>query len=359
MKDFSLEYDVRAHAFSIEHTDILKQEAKNFKEALVIKPFQVAVQVAIDKDVRVANPDAVEQEMLVGADELAEEVRQEIADLNEKIQKLKKEEAAGNKTASAEADKLVKASKKKLDKLAGEFGAVTRTAVEKMLTSQNRGTKVKGRSASRTGCRGLELEDDFFDESNESAQSEPYFGKLAQGLAASGKEMAKLTLEEKSVRRSLGDEILRVQKLVEAKRTGKSELDIQQFAKDNAKDARGLEATAQKYIDFVNAMNDKLDAAAKILLNFQKIIDHAENMEDQKEIEKETEAYETALVTVQSTIEEKLAGGKAALRLFKDDYGTGTGWTSLEAELDKIKAAAKSGAKMQDSGAALAKYSKK
>src|SRR6188474_2147696 len=114
MKDFSLEYDVRAHAFSIEHTDILKQEAKNFKEALVIKPFQVAVQVAIDKDVRVANPDAVEQEMLVGADELAEEVRQEIADLNEKIQKLKKEEAAGNKTASAEADKLVKASKKKL-----------------------------------------------------------------------------------------------------------------------------------------------------------------------------------------------------------------------------------------------------
>jgi hypothetical protein len=106
-------------------------------------------------------------------------------------------------------------------------------------------------------------------------------------------------------------------------------------------------------------MNDKLDAAAKILLNFQKIIDHAENMEDQKEIEKETEAYETALVTVQSTIEEKLAGGKAALRLFKDDYGTGTGWTSLEAELDKIKAAAKSGAKMQDSGAALAKYSKK
>ena len=32
---------------------------------------------------------------------------------------------------------------------------------------------------------------------------------------------------------------------------------------------------------------------------------------------------------------------------------------SLEAELDKIKAAAKSGAKMQDSGAALAKYSKK
>jgi len=55
----------------------------------------------------------------------------------------------------------------------------------------------------------------------------------------------------------------------------------------------------------------------------------------------------------------KLEAGKKALRLFKDDYGDGSGWTSLEADLDAIKAAAKSGAKLQDSGAALVKYAKK
>jgi len=358
MKDFELEYDVKVNAFSINHTNILKQEAKDYDETLVIKPFQIAVQIALDKDVRVANPDAVEQDMQEIADELIAEVRQEIVDLDGKIQKLKKEEDAGNTTASAEADKLVKATKKKLEKLASEFGSKIRVVVEKTLTSQNRGAKVKGRSASRSVLRDLDLNEDFFDQKSKSEQSEPYFGKLAKGLAASGKEIAKLTLDEKAIRSSLGDEILKVQKIVETKRTGKTPLDIRQFAKDNSKEARGLESSAQKYIDFVNAMSEKLDAAAKTLLNFQKVVDHAESLEDQKEIERATEDYETALVTVQSTIDGKLEAGKKAGRLFKDDYGDGSGWTSLEADLDALKAAAKSGAKMQEIGAALAKYAK-
>src|SRR6478736_2435609 len=192
MKDFELEYDVKVNAFSINHTNILKQEAKDYEETLDIKPFQVAVQVALDKDVRVANPDAVEQDMQEVADELIDEVRQEIVDLDGKLQKLKKEEDAGNKTAAAEGDKAVKATKKKLEKLANEFGSKIRVVVEKTLTSQNRGAKVKGRSASRSVFRGIELDDDFFSEESGSEQSEPYFGKLAQGLAASGKEIAKL-----------------------------------------------------------------------------------------------------------------------------------------------------------------------
>lgn len=359
MKDFEIEYDVKVNAFSIDHTNILKQEAKDYQETLIIKPFQIAVQVAIDKDVRVANPDAVEQDIQEVADELIAEVRQEIVDLDGKIQKLKKEEDAGNTTASAEADKVVKATKKKLEKLASEFGSKIRVVVEKTLTSQNRGAKVKGRSASRSVLRDLDLNEDFFDQKSKSEQSEPYFGKLAQTLATSGKEISKLTLDEKALRSSLGDAVLKVQKIVETKRTGGKELDIRQFAKDNSKESRGLESSAQKYVDFVNAMSDKLDAAAKTLGNFQKLIDHAENLDDQKEIEKETEAYETALATIQSTIDGKLEAGKKALRLFKDDYGDGSGWTSLEADLDSLKAAAKSGAKMQESGAALAKYSKK
>src|SRR5262245_40776231 len=141
MKDFLLEYDAKAHDFSVNHTNILKQLAKDYEKSLVIKPFQISVQIAIDKEVRVANPDEVEQEMQTVADELEEQVKQEIRDLDDKLQKLKKEEDAGNKTASAEAEKVVVASKKKLEKLAGEFGMKTRVVVERVLTKQNRGAK--------------------------------------------------------------------------------------------------------------------------------------------------------------------------------------------------------------------------
>ena len=134
MKDFEVEYDAKAHTFDINHTNILKQDAKDYEKTLEIKPFQVAVQISFDKEVRVANPDEVEQEMTVVADELEEKVHQEIRELDEKILKLKKEEEAGNKTASAEADKIVKLSKKKLEKLAGEFGMKTRIVVEQILT---------------------------------------------------------------------------------------------------------------------------------------------------------------------------------------------------------------------------------
>jgi len=359
MKDFDLEYDVRAHAFTISHTNILKEEAKTYADTLVIKQFQISVQISVDKDVRVANPDSVEQDMQEVGDEFVANVRQEIADLDGKIQKLKKEEDAGNTGAAAEAEKIVKAAKKKLEKMAAELGADVRAAVEENLTKQNRGAKVKGRSASRTVLRDLDLDEDFFEQKAKSEQSDPYFGKLAQGLSASGKEIAKQTLDEKSLRSALGDEILKVQKIVETKRTAKTEVDIRQFAKDNSKEARGLEGQAQKYIDFVNAMNDKLDAAAKTLENFEKLIDQAENLDDQKEIEKAFDNYQEALATIQSTIDGKLEAGKQALRLFKDDYKDGSSWTSLEGELDSLKAAAKSGAKMQESGATLAKLSKK
>ena len=194
----------------------------------------------------IANPDEVEQEMLVGADELAEKVRQEIRDLDDKTPKTEK----GGRCRQQERPRprptrSSSSAEKKLEKLAGEFGMNARITVEKWLTKQNRGAKVKGRSASRTVVRGLELNEDFFSQKAASEQSEPYFGKLAQGLAASGKEIAKLSIEERSLAWILGGEIGEVQKLVEAKRTGKTKFDISEFAKENSKDARSLETMAR------------------------------------------------------------------------------------------------------------------
>lgn len=357
MKDFELEYDVKAHAFSINHTNILKQDAKEYEDTLHIKPLQISVQIAFDKTVRVANPDAIENDMRDVADEVEAEVHQELRDLDDKIRKFQKEEEAGSKTAAADADKAVKASKKKLEKLANELGMKTRVVVEKLLTNQN-GTKVKCRSASRTVLRGLELNEDFFDEDAKS-DADPYFGKLAQGLGASGKEIAKLTLEEKSQRRTLGDEIFKVQALVEKDRGDNDKYEIRNFADENSKEARSLEALAQKYVDSIISLSDKLEEIDKNLTNFEKIIDHGENIVDQKVVDKETKAYRKALDTVRGTMAEKLAAGKAALRLFKEKYGTGSYWTTLEAELDRIPAAAKSAGIMQDSGTVLAKLTKK
>jgi hypothetical protein len=359
MKDFELEYDVKARAFSVNHTNILKQDAKDYEKALEIKPFQISVQVAFDKEVRVANPDAVEQEMQEVADKLEEEVHQEIRDLDEKIQKLKKEEDAGNKTAAVEAEKIVKLSKKKLEKLAGEFGMKVRIVVEKMLTDQNRGAKVKCRSASRTVVRGLELNEEFFDQKGKSEQSDPYFGKLATALAASGKEIAKLTLEEKNLRKDLSVEIVRIHKIVEAARGNKKDFDIKAFAKSNTADARKLESLAIKYFEFVTALDEKLEALRKSLTNFEKLVKGAESLDDQKQIEKHVKEYDDALATVKGTIEEKLDAGRCAQHLLKDDYKTGEAWPDLAAFLDSRKAAANSGNRLQEHGAALAKLAKK
>ena len=357
MKDFEVEYDAKGHTFDINHTNVLKQDAKDYDKTLEIKPFQIAVQIAFDKEVRVANPDEVEQEMIVVADELEEQVHQQIRELDARLQKLKKEEEAGNKSASQEADKEVKLTKKKLEKLAGEFGMKTRIVVEKILTRQN-GAKVKCRSASRTVVRGLELEDDFFDERAKS-EPDPYFGKLAQTLATSGKEIAKLTLEEKNARKDLSDEIIRLHKVVEAARGNNSKFDIKAFAHSNTAETRKLETAANKYVEFVSSMDEKLDALQKTFVNFEKLVKGAASPDDQKQIVNSVEEFDDALSTVKGTIEEKLGTGKLAQRLLKDTYDDRQSWPDLAEHLDGLKAAANSGKRLEEHGGKLAKITKK
>jgi hypothetical protein len=358
MKEFDIEFDDKAHAFVVSHNNILKDLAKEFEESLIIKPFQVSVQVAFDKEVKVSDPKVVEKELLKVVSELALKVREEIYTLQEKVEKLKKDEDAGSKTAAQDADKEAKATKKKLEKLAGEFGMRIRTAVEKELAKQHDG-KVKGRSASRTVVRDIDIDEDYFDEASKSEQSEPYFGKLAQTLATSGKEIAKLTIEEKNLRKDLGDEIMRIYKLVETARGNKATFDIKAFAKSNATDARKLEGLASKYMEFVKGMDDKLDALHKSFMNFYKLVKGAESLDDEKQIEKHVDEYESALSTVKGTIDDKIEAARCAQFLLKDEYKKGDHWPDLAAFLDGLKAAANSGTRLQDHGAALVKLAKK
>jgi hypothetical protein len=205
----------------------------------------------------------------------------------------------------------------------------------------------------------LELNDEFFDQKATSEQSAPYFGKLAAALATSGKDIAKATVEERGLRKDLSAEVTRVKKIIELNGGNKPNFDLKEFAKENSADARKLETAAGKYIDFVNGLNDKLDAAEKTLSNFQKLVSHAEKLDDRKKIEDNVKEYDVALGVVKGTIDDKLEAGKAAQKLFKEQYQEGGDWKNLIATLDeKIKAAANSGAKLQDAGAALAKIAK-
>src|SRR6185295_4976363 len=97
MKDFSIEYDDKTHAFSIEHTNLLKAQAKEFDKCLIVKPFQVGVQVALEKDVTVSSPKEVAKPVKQVANGLAEKVWDAVNTLYAELQRLKKAEDGGDK----------------------------------------------------------------------------------------------------------------------------------------------------------------------------------------------------------------------------------------------------------------------
>ena len=68
--------------------------------------------------------------------------------------------------------------------------------------------------------------------------------------------------------------------------------------------------------------------------------------------------YEKALKTVDGTLQDKRHAGESAQRLFKDDYDDGKWWKSLCATLESLKAAAKSGAVLEEVGTKVAKIAK-
>jgi hypothetical protein len=166
-------------------------------------------------------------------------------------------------------------------------------------------------------------------------------------------------LEENNLRKDLSDEVIRLHKIVEAARGNNSKFDIRAFAQSNTAETRKLEGMAVKYVEFVTGMDEKLDALQKTFGNFEKLVKGAESLGDKKLIEKHVEEYDDALAKVKGTISEKLDAGRSAQRLLKDTYDDRQAWPDLAEYLKGRKAAAKSGARLQESGAALAKLAKK
>jgi hypothetical protein len=362
MKDFELEYDAKTHSFSIEHSNILKEYAKKYADTLIIKPFQIGVQIAMQQGADVPDPEAVEEAMELVACEAAEEVFAEIDDLNARIVKLQKEEQLGNEKAADEAEKEVKAAKKRIDKLAAEVGADMRQKVEAALKKQ-KVEKPKLRSTSRTGLRGLELNEDAF-EGGVDSKASAFVGEVGKGLAGLGGEALKLSNEEKTNRQGLADAVKTLKgtldKYVEqsVKKGGQDELDIELWAKNNVKEVDKMEQLKEKYVDFLQEFEKKLNSADGQLDKFDKLIKQEDALKEDKGLAKDLKAFKEARDTILGTFKDKYKAASLVDRLFMDDYRKGATFIAAYRALEAQKGTTKSAKTMQDAGKAIEKAAK-
>src|SRR5215207_6816373 len=187
---WDIEFSEKEKDVVVNHPNILEKQRKDYKGLLVIKVFQVYVEVPID------NPPPKTQYLVKAAQDAAEGL-EEIAvsgvdALAKEVKDLQKEEKLGNKKAAETAKKLVEKVEKSLKNLADEFGADIRKSVQKALIG---GNKQKLMSSSRTIFRGMELDEDAFDE-DVGGEIPSFFGDIVKQLVAAGSEASKLSSDE-------------------------------------------------------------------------------------------------------------------------------------------------------------------
>jgi hypothetical protein len=363
MKDFELEYDAKTHSFNVEHSNILKDQAKKYADTLVIKPFQIGVQIAMLQGSEIPDPEAVEDAMELVACDVAEQVFAEIDALNGKIVKLQKEEELGNEKAADEAEKEVKASKKRLDKLAAEVGGEMRQKVEAALKKQ-KVVKPKLRSVSRTGLRGLELNEDAFEGGGLDSKSSAFVGEVGKSLAALGGDALKQSNEEKAHRQGLADAVKTLKGTLDKyvqdsmKNGGKDDVDIELWAKNNAKEVDKMEQTKDKYVEFLQEFENKLNSVDGQLDKFDKLVKQEDALKEDKDLVKDLKSFKEARDTILSTFKDKYKAASLVDRLFMDDYRKGATFVAAYRGLEAQKGTTKSAKTMQDSGKAIEKAAK-
>jgi hypothetical protein len=354
MSDFEVDYDKKTRSVEVSCGNVLEDIRKSGKDVLKLNPLQAYVEVPIDHDV--SDVKGIIHQVERRAEAIAKEIVKEVNELVATLRKLQKEEEQGNKKAADQAEKLVKDGEKSVKKWADGFGAQIRKVVQEEVSEQVKG-KLQLRSTSRTVFRGMELNEDAF-EGGEGSEALSFVGDLAKTLTGAGKEAAKLTVQEKDLRRDLAMEIGRVKELIDKARGDKRDYDLREFAKANTKDVRSMESAVSKYMEFLTSFQDKLEEAKKTWQKLDNLIDKDEKLEKDKELNKHSDAYWDALTTVLANLAGKIEATKEAQRLFKDDYKDGSAWKNVIVRYEAQKGATKSGKAMQDSGAALEKLAK-
>jgi len=347
--EFSSEKDVVAN-----HPNILADQRKDYKGMLVIKVFQVYVEVAVD------NPPPKTHLLVAAAKETAEELQriaiQDIDALAKEVADLQGEEKLGNKKAAETAKKLVEKVDKALKKLADEFGLEIRKAVQKALI----GKKEKLRSSSRSVFRGVTLDEDAFDE-DVATEVPSFFDDTVKQLAAAGKEAYKLSGEEADNRQALIQSIKgqmeAIDKSIEASvsKGGKGKFDMELYVKENSKDLHKLSQSKQKYVDFVKDFDDKLEKTIKELDKVEKLSDKDQCLKDNKLVGREYGDYRKAAETIRNTFDGKLKAADQVDDLFTKEWKNGAAFMAAQKSLENQPSTMKSGKAMEDSGKELEK----
>lgn len=311
--------------------------------------FQVYVEVPVENGIDDEKKTVGQIQKQVNS--LTKSLLKEVDEMVDRLRKLQKEEEQGNKKAASEAEKLVSTTEKRVKKWAGEFGGMARRAVQEAI-----GSRENLRSISRTIFRGMELNEEAFEGSDEG-EAPGFMVDLAKSLATTGKEVFKLTTQEKDLRKDLSLEIEKVHAVIEKAEAGKKDFDFKAFYKANSKDCRALESLAAKYIEFLNGLSEKLEDAATKHEKLDKLIDKNEKLDDDKQLDALCKDYSDAMKTVRDSLKEKSSLADQAKRLFKDNYDSYS-WSELSNALAQAKGATKSGKSMQDAGADLEKFLK-
>src|SRR5215204_1595255 len=142
---WDIDFDEKENDVVVDHPNMLESQRKDYKGMLVIKVFQVHVEVEID------NPPPKTQHLVKAAQDAAKGLEEmgvgAVTALAKEIADLQKEEKLGNKKAAETAKKLVEKVDKALKNLADVFGGDIRKSVQKALIGAN---KQKLMSTSRT-----------------------------------------------------------------------------------------------------------------------------------------------------------------------------------------------------------------
>lgn len=355
---WDVEFSQKENDIIADHDHILEEQKKAYKGLLVIKVFQVHVQVPI-KD-----PPPKTHLLVAAAKEAGEGLQEravkEVDDLAKELKDLQKEEKLGNKKAAETAQKLVEKVEKSLKNLADEFGGEIRKATQKALIGN---TKQKLSSTSRTMFRGMELDEDAF-EGDVGGEVPSFFGDIVKSLVAAGNEAAKLSSEEGDTRMKLAETIKKqmetINKSIEEKKKngGKGEFDIELFAKNNPKEVLAITQAKEKYADFLKSFEDKLEDALKALDKLEKLSDKESGLKGNKAVNREYDDYRAAADTILKTFAAKQKAASLADRLFSDDWRNGATFVATFRDLEKQPTTLKSGKNMQEAGKALEKLGK-
>jgi hypothetical protein len=353
MAKWEIEFDLKQGDVLVDHPNMLEDQRKSYKEWLVIKVFQVHVEVGV------RSPPPKTAGLVAAAKQAAENLQdvaiKDIDALVKELKDLQKEEQQGNKKAAETGKKLVEKVEKNLKNMCDEFGGIVRKAVQKALLN----SKEKLSSTSRTMFRGMELSESCFEE-DIAGEIPDFFGDIVKTLVTAGTEAAKLSSDEVDTRLALAtaikDKKAAIEKIIQP---GKEEtFDLALWAKNNPKEPTAMAQQKTKYVDFLTSFGDKLDTALKSLDKLEKLSGKEEALKTNKSIGKEYDEYRAAADAIQKSFAAKIKAATLVDRLFGDDWRRGATFVTAYRELEKQSSTVKDGRDMQDAGKALEKLGK-